>query len=154
MMGIIGDGERQDANVIADAVNTASRLEGLTKAYGSTVILSEQTMGKVANAEQFQIRYLGKVRMVGKEEVVTVYELYGADEPALRMGKQRWLPTYQQALEDYYSMRFAESAVAFKKILDEFPIDRSSRRYLDLAARHMIEGVPVDWEGIETLQVK
>ncbi|MBI2794883.1 MAG: AAA family ATPase [Ignavibacteria bacterium] len=154
MMGIIGDGERQDANVIADAVNTASRLEGLTKAYGSTVILSEQTMDKVVNVEQFQIRYLGKVRMVGKEEVVTVFELYGADEPDLRTGKQRWLPTYQQALEDYYSKRFAESAVAFKKILDEFPKDRSSRRFLDFAARHMIEGVPVDWEGIETLQVK
>lgn len=154
MMGIIGDGERQDANVIADAVNVASRLEGMTKAFGSTVILSRQALESIANAEQFQIRFLGKIRMAGKEEVVTVYELFGADEPEVRKEKQRLLPTYNQAIKDYYSKRFAESAVAFKTILDEFPHDRSSRRYLDLAARHMIEGVPAEWEGIEMMHVK
>jgi class 3 adenylate cyclase len=154
MMGIIGDGERQDANVISDAVNTASRLEGMTKTFGSTIILSEQTLEKIEDGSQYQTRFIGKVRMVGKEEVTTVYELFNADDYEIRAKKQRTLETYNKALEDYFGKRFGESAVSFKNVVDQFPEDNSSKRYLDQAARYLVEGVDSDWQGVETLSVK
>jgi two-component system sensor histidine kinase ChiS len=51
MMGIIGDEERHDANVISDAVNISSRLEGLTKHFGASIVLSETTLNGIRNME-------------------------------------------------------------------------------------------------------
>ncbi|MBC8125107.1 MAG: GAF domain-containing protein, partial [Candidatus Kapabacteria bacterium] len=154
MMGIIGDGERQDANVISNAVNTASRLEGMTKNFAATVFLSEQTLSSLKDADQYQTRFIGKMRLVGMEDVTNVYELFSADDASVRMKKQQTLPTYAIALKDYYDRRFAEAALSFRKIIDEYPDDHSSKRFLDLAAHYMINGVPADWQGVETLSVK
>ena len=154
MMGIIGDGERQDANVISDAVNTASRLEGMTKTFGSTVIISEQTLQQIGDPDQFQTRFIGKVRMVGKEEVITVHELFNADEYEMRAKKQKTLEMYNKALNEYFKKEFAESAKTFKKVVDSFPEDNSSRRYLENATRHHADGVDSEWQGVETLSVK
>lgn len=154
MMGIIGDGDRHDANVISDAVNVASRLEGMTKSVLSTVFFSEDTLRMLKDPEQFQMRFIGKMRMVGKEEITNVYELFSADDAATCAKKQQTLETYNVATENFYNRQFAESALFFKKILDVFPDDHSSRRYLDHAAQHMIHGVSPDWEGVETLLVK
>lgn len=154
MMGIIGDGERQDANVISSAVNTASRLEGLTKNFASTVFFSEQTFLRLKDKEQFQIRFIGKMRLVGMEDPTSVYELFEADAPNIREIKQRTLGRYQQALEDYYAQKFGEAASAFRKIVNEFPEDHSSKRFLDLSAYNLMQGIPDDWDGVETLIAK
>ncbi|MEL7534457.1 MAG: 7TM diverse intracellular signaling domain-containing protein, partial [Bacteroidota bacterium] len=47
MMGIMGDRGRMEAGVVSDAVNTAARMEGLTKLYGSSLILSGATVNKI-----------------------------------------------------------------------------------------------------------
>ena len=47
MLGIIGDPKRYDSSVISDAVNTASRMEGLTKFFGTSIILSEATLSEL-----------------------------------------------------------------------------------------------------------
>jgi class 3 adenylate cyclase len=57
-MGITGDKERLDATTIADAVNTASRLESLTKYYKVSIILSESTLKQILRPEAFHLRYL------------------------------------------------------------------------------------------------
>lgn len=154
MMGIIGDGDRQDANVISDAVNTASRLEGMTKNFSATVFISQQTRERLKEPDQFQTRFIGRLRMMGKEEVTYVHELFSADAANVRAKKQQTLSAYNAALEDYYAQRFAEAAMKFKRIVDDFPEDHSSRRFLDLAAQYMIAGADADWDGVETLQVK
>ncbi|MEO6131403.1 MAG: response regulator, partial [Saprospiraceae bacterium] len=66
MMGIIGDLHRTDAAVISDSVNTASRIEGLTKFYNVNFMLSEDTYKKLEDPEKFSLRYLGKVQAKGK----------------------------------------------------------------------------------------
>ena len=67
IMGIIGDRMRADAATISDTVNTASRMEGLTKFYGAKLLVSETTLQKLNDPSQFNYRNLGKVQVKGKK---------------------------------------------------------------------------------------
>lgn len=54
MLGVIGDKNRYESSVISDAVNTASRMEGLTKVFGCSVIMSEKTLQEALLGDNFQ----------------------------------------------------------------------------------------------------
>jgi adenylate cyclase len=58
--------------VIGDAVNLASRLQGLTREYDSAIIVSAAT---AAVAPGFAYRPLGEVRVKGKSELILIYGL-------------------------------------------------------------------------------
>ena len=75
MLGTIGDSERMDGTVIADAVNLASRLEGLTKTCEQKIIISEDAMRGLENPARFNSRELGEVPIKGKSESVSVFAL-------------------------------------------------------------------------------
>src|SRR4030095_7294268 len=68
IMGITGDADRMDATTISDTVNTASRLESLTKHYKTSIILSDSCLQQMKEKEQFHLRYLGMVQLKGKHE--------------------------------------------------------------------------------------
>jgi adenylate cyclase len=74
IMGITGDHERMDAATIADTVNIASRLEGLTKFYKVNILLSEASVQNLVDAEIFEFRDLGPVQLKGKLAPIGVYE--------------------------------------------------------------------------------
>jgi adenylate cyclase len=74
IMGITGDQERLDATTIADTVNTASRLESLTKHYNVNILLSEASVHNLGGREDFHLRHLGPVQLKGKMESIHIYE--------------------------------------------------------------------------------
>ena len=79
MLGTIGETERMDGTVIADTVNLASRLEGLTKRYGASILMSEHTLSKMTQPQAYLTRFLGKVQVKGKNIAVSVFEIYDGD---------------------------------------------------------------------------
>jgi class 3 adenylate cyclase len=154
MMGIIGDLERHDANVISDAVNVSSRMEGLTKTFGASIIISEETYKGLRDKAAFQFRYLGRIMLKGKEHVTGVYEVFNADESSLNEKKQSTLHIFNIGLDDYFNKRFAEAAISMKKVLTENPDDKTAKRYLQNAAKFLVEGVEESWDGIEYMNEK
>ncbi|QIP16975.1 AAA family ATPase [Spirosoma aureum] len=154
MMGIIGDEERHDANVISDAVNISSRLEGLTKTFGSTILLSEKTMTGIINPGLFMFRFLGHIRVKGKEDALDVYEMISTNAPDLLEKKIQTLDLFKDGLNNYYKKRFGEAAVSLRKVLDINPADKTAYRYLLNAARYLVETPSEGWDGVETMTEK
>jgi len=75
MLGTIGQEDRLDTTVISDAVNIASRLEGLNKHFNSGVLISDDVYKKLADLDRFNIRKIGLVRIRGKENPVRILEV-------------------------------------------------------------------------------
>ncbi|MEL6257271.1 MAG: adenylate/guanylate cyclase domain-containing protein [Bacteroidota bacterium] len=152
MMGVIGDADRMDASVVADTVNTASRMEGLTKHYGTSIILSEQTLSGITRPADHLLRFLGKVQVKGRKEALNVHE---SKAWLVSVEKEKFLSltqTFHEALSAYYEQNFSLAIKAFKEVLSLNPEDKASKLYLSRALSYDKEGVPNNWSGIELMQ--
>lgn len=149
IMGIIGDENRTDAATISDTVNTAARMEGLTKTFGAQILLSGEAYNQLVNPDNFHMRYLGKVQVKGKNQAVDVYECldgYSAEQRELIL-EQNFL--FEQGLNSYYTKDFLAASTAFKLLLANVPDDKAAQGYLAKSARYMVDGVDEAWTGIE-----
>ena len=154
VMGIIGDTERNEPSLIADTVNTASRMEGLTKYYGANIVLSEDCLYALRDKEAYHFRYLGQVQVKGKNQVMKAYECVDGDEEVIKLAKIKTLKQYQDGLELFYKKDFPEATGVFGKILKINPEDKVAQHFRNLSARYTHEGVPTDWSGIEKIDSK
>jgi class 3 adenylate cyclase len=77
MMGTIGESRRMDSTVISDTVNVASRLEGLTKKFGVTLLTSEAFINRLEHPESFEFRFVAEETVKGKSQAIKVYEVLG-----------------------------------------------------------------------------
>jgi len=154
MLGTIGDEDRMDGTVISDTVNLASRLEGLTKKYGASIIISEDTLTGIESPEQYHSRFLGKVQVKGKQEAVAVFEVYDGDPERIRELKMNTTSDFEEGLHHYFVREFIKAAACFKKVLTVNPDDKTAKLYLERSAQFMVQGVPGDWQGVETMESK
>ncbi|MGD8303629.1 MAG: adenylate/guanylate cyclase domain-containing protein, partial [Desulfobacterales bacterium] len=154
MLGIIGHAERMQGTVVADAVNLASRLEGLTRVYGSSISISEPTLKQLKDPDQYKHRFVDKVQVKGKKDPVSVHEVYDGDPPAVIDLKEQTKDEFEQGLGLYYDRKFSEASVKFNQVLEKHPADRAARIYLKRSANYMVNGVPDDWIGVEVLTQK
>jgi DNA-binding response OmpR family regulator len=154
MLGIIGSEDRMQGAVVADAVNLAARIEGLNKMYGSYVSLSDETFFAMKDRDRYRHRFIDKVRVKGRGEAVTVYEVFEGDPEGIAGLKEQTKPEFESGLELYYGKRFSEASVHFSQVLEKNPADLAARIYLKRCANYMVNGVPPDWTGVETLLEK
>ena len=176
---MIGDKNRYDSSVISDAVNTASRMEGLTKIFGCSVIVSEKTLAEIENGlwSNFPLprnleeegeklrddgksprnegyRFLGKVKVKGKNQTLKIYDFFAGDKPAIAQLKTETKADFEKAVHFYFDRKFGKAADLLKKIAQQFPEDVATEYYLTKAVQYVLQGVDADWSGVEEMVSK
>ncbi|MBD1842600.1 response regulator, partial [Cyanobacteria bacterium FACHB-63] len=101
MLGMVGETNRIQGDAFSDTVNLTSRLEGLTKYYGVSMLISGQTLEYLSNPGQYQIRFLDRAIVKGRNEPITVYEILDAETEENRSLKRQTQPIFEQGIECY-----------------------------------------------------
>ena len=154
IMGITGDEFRLDAATISDTVNTAARIESLTKFYKSPLLLSDDTLQYINGHHQFHFRHLGGVRLKGKHRLLNIIEcINGFDEIQLEK-KLETLLLFNEAMNDYHEKRLENASQHFQAILTKDPDDLTVILFLEKTKKYLREGVPKNWTGTEEMVSK
>lgn len=131
ILGTVGGESRMDGTVISDAVNLAARLEELTKNYGVSLLISNYTFEKLENPNYYAFRFIDRVKVKGKSNVVTVFEIFDADPPEVLEGKLMTKAKFEEAMLFYAQRNCQEAAKLFQECLIQNPQDPVAKIYLE-----------------------
>jgi len=154
MLGVVGGHGRMDGTVVSDAVNLASRVEGLTKMYGTSIIISQDTLIKLQDPTRYNYRFLDVVKVKGKKEAVYIFEVLDGEPEDIKRFKIETKIDFGKAIQLYKNKEFDAAMHLFKKVLKINPNDRAASLYVIRCKNILDFGIPEDWDGVETLKDK
>ncbi len=145
MLGMVGEANRIQGDAFSDNVNLTSRLEGLTKFYGVAMIISGQTLEHLSNPDRYQIRFLDRAIVKGRNEAISVYEVLDAEVEEVRSLKLKTQPDFDRGVQCYRDRDINDAKLCFEQVLAIHPADKTAKLYLERVESLIEQGIPDDW---------
>lgn len=129
ILGTLGEADRMDTTVVSDAVNVASRIEGLTKLYRCPILISQDIFQRSFFSQNVVFRFVDSVRLKGKNDSTSVYEARSRE--SLEAADLSYIDQFERAAFAFHEGRTEEARDQFDSLLRHRPDDASLRMYLD-----------------------
>jgi two-component system sensor histidine kinase ChiS len=155
ILGTIGEAERMQTTVISDAVNVASRIEGLTKTFGVSLLVSGSVVDALGEGHGRLLRHLGAVKAKGKTRSVEIFECFDNDPEELLEHKRKTLDVFAAAMAEFRKGMFLTAGRLFARVAELNRHDNAAAYYRDRCALTTVrDRGHTPWDGAEVVEVK
>ena len=140
-LGIVGNETRWDASIIADAVNTSSRIESMTRILGGDILVSREFLDNSGQRDDFQIRELGAHQIRGRQaqiELVEILDSLGEDQ---RRARSITAGDFADGLKRYRDGDLYAAMSSFSRVLSVVANDHAALYYLGRISQRL-QGLP------------
>lgn len=131
MLGTVGGHGRMDGTVVSDAITLASYIEGLTKHYSVSLLISHHALRGLRKPERYCLRLVDQVRVKRGKELVSVFEVFDGDPVELRDGKLATKKMFEEAWSLYSSKDLSGAARLLRDCLRISPADKVAQGFLE-----------------------